>query len=270
MYNQFTGPKYHYPPDDELVELFREHGYIAAVAKKIDVPRGSLRGYLNRRPALKYRVEAVCWGRAGLNTKDKYVYPSDSELLGLVDLHRTLAKASAALGFPKHVLFEYVRRNSHLQEAVDEIRAADWCNQERQKEKRRESARRWHQDNPERVRELRRTNREQNRDRYRQAARDWYAKNKTRPSVKRNRYIRNHLQHTTRYTDQETLGFIELISDDPCSYCGETRGAMAVDHVDAVSRGGEHDWTNMTRACKPCNSSKRDSPLLTFLLSRRE
>ena len=42
-----------------------------------------------------------------------------------------------------------------------------------------------------------------------------------------------------------------------CSYCGATED-LAVDHVVPLSRGGTNDPGNLTPACKPCNSSKRD------------
>jgi 5-methylcytosine-specific restriction endonuclease McrA len=32
---------------------------------------------------------------------------------------------------------------------------------------------------------------------------------------------------------------------------------------------GEHDWTNLTGACKACNASKRERPLLLWMLERR-
>jgi hypothetical protein len=41
-----------------------------------------------------------------------------------------------------------------------------------------------------------------------------------------------------------------------CRYCGDE--ANTVDHVVPLSRGGTNDLSNLTPACKPCNSSKRD------------
>ena len=136
MPNQFTGPKYRYPDDNELVGLFRRYGYMAAVAKVLEIPRGSIRGYLNRRPELKKRVAAVCWGRAGLNTKEKYTYPSDADLLYLIARHRTVGRTAIALRIPDATLSAYIARNPHLKIAVEEIKARDWHNQERQRERR--------------------------------------------------------------------------------------------------------------------------------------
>ncbi|MCB0044880.1 MAG: HNH endonuclease [Caldilineaceae bacterium] len=43
-----------------------------------------------------------------------------------------------------------------------------------------------------------------------------------------------------------------------CQYCGETPGRnnLTVDHVLPRSRGGSHDWQNLTTACKRCNQKK--------------
>lgn len=41
-----------------------------------------------------------------------------------------------------------------------------------------------------------------------------------------------------------------------CQYCGAT--ADSIDHVVPRSRGGAHEWENVTAACRPCNLRKRD------------
>jgi 5-methylcytosine-specific restriction endonuclease McrA len=266
MPNQFTGPKYRYPEDDEFVELFRQHGYMATVAKAIGIPRGSIRGYLNRRPALKQRCAEVSWGRAGLNTKEKYVYPPDAEFLEMVREHRTVGKVAVALGIPNSALCDYVRSNPDLKSAIDEIKANDWHNEERQKSTRRRNTKEWVKKHPEKMREYNRKRRREKREEVNEAMRRWYERNKMRPSVLRNRSRRNNLQRTGRYTDEETLDYIKLIKRDPCSYCGGFSERMAVDHIEPVSRGGDHHWTNMTIACQSCNSAKRDRPMLEFLL----
>ena len=48
-----------------------------------------------------------------------------------------------------------------------------------------------------------------------------------------------------------------------CQYCGDE--ATTVDHVVPLSRGGTNDLANLTPACKPCNSSKRDRLLEEWL-----
>jgi 5-methylcytosine-specific restriction endonuclease McrA len=52
-----------------------------------------------------------------------------------------------------------------------------------------------------------------------------------------------------------------------CSYCNE-RKPLALDHVEPLSLGGAHDPDNLTAACKSCNCSKKDTPLLVWLARR--
>ena len=42
-----------------------------------------------------------------------------------------------------------------------------------------------------------------------------------------------------------------------CTYCGSNH-RLECDHVVPVSRGGSEDDTNLTTACRSCNTSKRD------------
>lgn len=55
---------------------------------------------------------------------------------------------------------------------------------------------------------------------------------------------------------------------DPCTYCG--RAATGLDAIVPESRGGSHHWTNLTAVCASCNSSKKDSSLLGYLLWKVE
>lgn len=58
---------------------------------------------------------------------------------------------------------------------------------------------------------------------------------------------------------------------DLCAFCGEYSDVkMTIDHVVPLSKGGPNTVDNITAACSPCNSSKSNTDLLTFMLSRRE
>jgi 5-methylcytosine-specific restriction endonuclease McrA len=41
-----------------------------------------------------------------------------------------------------------------------------------------------------------------------------------------------------------------------CAYCGTGELPLEMDHVVALSKGGEHIASNIAPACKPCNSRK--------------
>jgi 5-methylcytosine-specific restriction endonuclease McrA len=46
-----------------------------------------------------------------------------------------------------------------------------------------------------------------------------------------------------------------------CQYCGLQTGDLTVDHITPRSKGGEHTWTNVVAACRPCNHRKGDKTI---------
>jgi len=63
---------------------------------------------------------------------------------------------------------------------------------------------------------------------------------------------------------RNTEAYIEVLGADVCAYCGGP--ADTIDHIDALSAGGNHVWDNLTAACRACNSTKHAASLLVFLL----
>lgn len=53
-----------------------------------------------------------------------------------------------------------------------------------------------------------------------------------------------------------------------CAYCNERR-PLTMDHIEPLALGGAHDIDNITAACKSCNCSKNDTPLLLWLAKKR-
>jgi hypothetical protein len=53
-----------------------------------------------------------------------------------------------------------------------------------------------------------------------------------------------------------------------CQYCGKKapETEMEVDHIIPVSRGGTHDYSNMTTSCFACNKGKKNVLLTETLL----
>ena len=51
-----------------------------------------------------------------------------------------------------------------------------------------------------------------------------------------------------------------------CAWCNERR-PLTMDHIEPLALGGAHDIDNIAAACRSCNSSKRDTPLLLWLAS---
>lgn len=50
--------------------------------------------------------------------------------------------------------------------------------------------------------------------------------------------------------------------DHACQYCGTRVGDLTIDHVIPRSRGGQHSWTNLVTACRPCNHRKGGKTLV--------
>lgn len=49
-----------------------------------------------------------------------------------------------------------------------------------------------------------------------------------------------------------------------CAYCAKIK-TLAKDHIEALSKGGEHRLSNIVPACKSCNSSKHSKALIVWL-----
>lgn len=62
------------------------------------------------------------------------------------------------------------------------------------------------------------------------------------------------------------LQFKAMVQRDPCAYCGGPGSDH--DHIVGLRAGGEDGWENFTGACKRCNASKREQPLLLWMLTR--
>ena len=67
------------------------------------------------------------------------------------------------------------------------------------------------------------------------------------------------------YRDDDSLLHLNLLTHDPCSYCGKPM--EAIDHIVPLTKGGTEDWTNLTSACKSCNSRKNNKSLFEFPLN---
>jgi 5-methylcytosine-specific restriction endonuclease McrA len=69
--------------------------------------------------------------------------------------------------------------------------------------------------------------------------------------------------------DGDGKAYKQIVQADPCAYCGTPPAEdMAADHIVGMNDDGENVWDNLTAACRPCNASKRDQPLLLWLATR--
>jgi 5-methylcytosine-specific restriction endonuclease McrA len=146
-------------------------------------------------------------------------------------------------------------------------------NRETVLERKRQQSREYRVRHPERDRAYR----ERMKDRRREYRRDYYESNPDRIAAKRRAYYEANregwaLRARARRRkmgrpDAQTLGWIRLIRNDPCAYCGAVGGGT-VDHIVPISRGGRNHWANLTGACGSCNDSKGNRPLLQWILAK--
>ncbi len=69
------------------------------------------------------------------------------------------------------------------------------------------------------------------------------------------RYIQRGMRRVGITPDQRARVFAQ---QSQCAYCGTTEGRLDVEHIFPASRGGTNHHRNLTLACFPCNSAKRD------------
>lgn len=108
----------------------------------------------------------------------------------------------------------------------------------------------------------------------------YYAENRdTILAKRRDAYARNGVERARRlaYTDTRLakIGAGRVLAEDwrkileffdyRCAYCLSRGGRLAMDHVIALSRGGEHSPENIVPACKYCNSKKGAKPAFSMV-----
>jgi len=140
----------------------------------------------------------------------------------------------------------------------------------------RESGKRRYHKNPQKMVELSlayaKAHRDQINKRFRSYRRREDRKVRDRMTSLRGRFKKISDRNTEKakelYRDEETFIHLTSLYKDPCCYCGEPM--EHIDHIDPVANNGAEHWTNLTAACKRCNSRKNDRSLLDFLLYRLE
>lgn len=132
---------------------------------------------------------------------------------------------------------------------------------EANRERLREDAARYRAENPDRIRQQRRAFNERNPDKHRKDA-----------------HARRAMLAKVEHDPAVTLESLRVIHGDTCCYCPTLMDFHAdqyassratVEHIVPISRGGSHTFDNTTLACRSCNVSKRNSPLIWGWVARR-
>lgn len=94
------------------------------------------------------------------------------------------------------------------------------------------------------------------RDRQRYKTDPEYRKRKTEATLKR------RLFYGSGDVSEAEWQALTQIYGGKCAYC--FNDATEIEHIHPVALGGSHSVDNLVPACKPCNLSKRDTPLILW------
>jgi 5-methylcytosine-specific restriction endonuclease McrA len=186
-------------------------------------------------------------------------------------------------------LARYRERHPELAaKSVEQAKARRALAPEKHREQSRERNRRWRANNPERKKEICARYREkarelerarsrirrkksywENPEKYRAAARKYSAQNRAKVALgqQKRRAILYGCRRTL--TRAEWIGILDQFGWR-CAYCLCWLDKPTIDHVEPLSKGGDHAADNIVPACRSCNSSKHNHSLLLWLWFKRE
>ena len=78
--------------------------------------------------------------------------------------------------------------------------------------------------------------------------------------IARSRIKKGERRKRRRVSEDGTVEYESLLAErSNCPYCGTalSEANRTIDHLDPLSRGGEHSASNLSVCCQPCNSAKR-------------
>jgi len=90
----------------------------------------------------------------------------------------------------------------------------------------------------------------------------WYIENQ--PILRELACDRARLYASSKFTFDDWLDILEVFNHQ-CAYCLCSDVKLTMDHIQPISRGGEHTTENIVPACQPCNSSKNARSIFTML-----
>lgn len=183
----------------------------------------------------------------------QHQYPADAEVVALMRQLQSESRVAEHLGVRRESFRDYMRSRPDLREAVASLRPELLTPEQVRENARRHSRefqRRFRAEHPEKARRLRREQMARYGPEYRHR---WNHYNRLR-------------RLAVAVPDEVANEYALILRGDPCCYCGKPMGH--IDHIQPIARGGTGEWDNLTAACALCNQSKKDRPLLVFMLSR--
>jgi 5-methylcytosine-specific restriction endonuclease McrA len=202
---------------------------------------------------------------------------------------------SRADGRPVRVLREWLPGETAevRKKRLNAEKAAKWraANPERAREiadrcapARRESSRAWQKANPEKVAESAKRYRESHPDRRLAQSRSWRARNIEHAREWQREYSKKKYDSSPEFRfkilstknarrAQSAGGHVSKAEWDAikdyfghcCAYCLRKMTRLEIEHVTALSRGGDHSPENVVPACRSCNARKNNRGILSML-----
>jgi hypothetical protein len=104
-----------------------------------------------------------------------------------------------------------------------------------------------------------------NREWVRERQRAWLSSNRDKDAQRRVR--RRARKQGARVCDFNETQWREIVAyfGGRCAYCGEPSGRLEREHMQPLSRGGEHTAANIVPSCRTCNASKHTKTLIEWL-----
>lgn len=220
--------KYDVPPAHELVDLVRREDSVAGAENRLGLSRGVLTRRMQVDPELKRALLEVS---RFARTATRYEYPPDDEIVAVMSREKTYKATARALDISAQAFFDYLKKRPDLKSRLRDHHLYEMAPEQRKERER------------ERNRELKRKYPERRRQ---STLWDFLSKRGGRPTTEEKEYVK-------------------LMLNDPCSYCGAPM--QEIDHIVPYSRGGTARADNLAPACRRCNRTKSDRPLLHFLLA---
>lgn len=107
--------------------------------------------------------------------------------------------------------------------------------------------------------------REKNRDRHRKMILEWMKKNPDRVHAAGTARRARKKSTDDGTVTAEAWADLKKKHKNCCAYCGGKSKSLTMDHIKPLSAGGAHSISNITPACKSCNSRKNTKAASDFV-----
>jgi len=111
-----------------------------------------------------------------------------------------------------------------------------------------------------------------NQEKVKERVKDWQASNQSTVTgyKKNNKHNRRVIINSSKLSSADFSAW-ETSELKICAYCGAScANSYHIDHIEPLSKGGQHELDNLVIACPTCNMQKSAHSLLIFMKKRLE